>query len=211
MPYQRKKYRKIAKKVSVDINLRKKTGMTQAQFAALLGISRPQLTRFESGKRSLDPQSSAMLADMQLQFFELETGRLADYRSLETRLFLNEGYKKVLPKMKALEQEYRRTITAMKKDLAGMKQQATDREHTIILFTRYVHKLTEEGKQDQKTLQKITGFNLFKQEAYMQLLSCWEPEQAKLHARIEALAGEARALRRYRIKIMREHNPLKKA
>ncbi len=210
MRYQQKNKRKTAKKDSVDINLRKKMGLTQAQFAALLNISRAQLTRFESGKRSLDSASSALLADIQLQFRELETGNLAAYRSLETRLFLNEEYKKALPQMQALEKEFRQTIKEMKNDLEAMKQQAKDREHTIIIFTRYVNKLTEEGKQDKKTLQQIVGFNLFKQQAYTQLLTYWEPEQAKLHARIEALAGEARALRRYRMKIMRAHNPLKK-
>lgn len=210
MAYHRKNHRKINRKDTIDSIIRKKMGLTQAQFAALSNSNRTQITHFESGKRSLDPTSSAMIVDIQLQFLELETGSLSNYRSLETNLFLNEAYKRALPEMTALEKECRRKIKELKKDLEEMKQKARDMEHTIIIFTRYVNKLQEQEKQDKKTEQQVIGFNLFKQQAYDLLLTCWEPEQAKLHGKIEALSGEAKALRRYRTKVVKEHNPFKK-
>ncbi len=200
----------MAGKDRINTKIRKKLGVTQAQLASILGVSRSYVTLSESGRRNLDPSGSALLASIYLQFYELETGRQSAYRTLETKLFLNDEYKKILPKMKALEKDCRNKIKALKKEMEAMKERARDAEHAIIVFTTAINNIKENTDPGAKQERQITGLQLFKQKAYDRLLTCWEPEQAKLHGKIEAIAGEAKALRRYRIKVMREHNPFKK-
>lgn len=106
--------------------------------------------------------------------------------------------------MKVLEQECRLHIKLMKRDLAMMQERARNAEHAIIVFTTAINNIQENGETGNKTDRLITGLNLFKQQAYNNFLTCWEPEQAKLHGKIEATGGEAKALRRYRVKVMRE-------
>ncbi len=210
MPYKPKKRLNPGKKDSYNTKIRKKLGITQGQLASMFNHSRAYITMVESGKRNLRDASNSMLANIYLQFHELETGKQATYRSLETRLFLNDQYKKILPGMKALEQECRRKLKELKNDMAAMKERARDAENAIIVFTTAITHLQENGKNGDKTGLQLTGLGLLKQQAYDNLLTCWEPEQAKLHSKIEAIAGEAKALRRYRIKVIREHNPFKK-
>lgn len=200
---------KSGRKDLLTREIRKKLGVTQAQIAAILGISRSYVTLAESKKRNLDSGSNLLLTNIYLQFHELETGKQAVYRTLETRLFLNQEYKRKLPEMKALEQNRRDKIKQLKKEMEVMKEAARDAEHAIIVFTTAIQHVSEGDKKEKKTERQITGLNLFKEQAYEKLLTCWEPEQAKLQARIEAIAGEAKALRRYRLKVMREHNPFK--
>ena len=112
--------------------------------------------------------------------------------------------------MKALEQGCRLKIKRIKQCLEQMKEAARDAEHAIIIFTTAVTELQGRDQPADKKVHEINGSQLLKQQAYEKLLMCWEPEQAKLHAKIEAIAGEAKALRRYSIKVTREHNPFKK-
>jgi len=200
------KSRKYLKKDVILAEIRNKLGLSQAQLAAILGISRPFLALAESGKRTLQSSLNTLLINIYIQFHELETGSQASYRSLETRLFLNDEYRSVLPAMKLLEQDCRSRVKQLKKTMEAMKQRASDAEHAIIVFTTTIDKFRENNGTDEKL---IAGIKLLKQQAYDNLLTCWEPEQAKLHGKIEALAGEARALRRYRVKVMREHDPFK--
>lgn len=210
MPSSPKSAPKKYKKASFNTEIRKKLGMTQAQLAVMFGVSPAFMNMVEAGKRSLRQEHNTMLAEIYLQFHELETGAQLGYRSLETKLFLNDAYKRILPGMKQQEQDYRSRITEMKKELAAMKEQARDAEHAIIVFTTAIDKVRETGKKNQDTARFMERLAFFKQQAYENLISSWEPQQAKLHSKIEAIAGEAKALRRYRTKVTREHNPFKK-
>jgi len=210
MAYKHRKSIKTGKKDLINTEIRKKLGVTQAQLAAIFNVSRTYITLAESGKRNLHSSSNLLLTNIYLQFHELETGKQASYRSLETRLLLNAEYKKILPGMKTQEQDCRYKIKQLKKDMEKMKERARDTEHAIIVFTTAINNLQENDKPGNKNNMQVRGLNLLKQQAYDNLLTCWEPEQAKLHGKIEAMAGEARALRRYRIKVMKEHNPFKK-
>ncbi len=210
MAFKSKKQQKTRKKDLLNTEIRKKLGVTQAQLATILNVSRAYVALIESGKRNPGSSANTLLLNIYLQFHELETGKQAAYRSLETRLFLNNEYKKILPKMKLMEQDYRLRIKELKKDLEDMKERARDAEHAIIVCTAAIKNLQEKEIPGNKKSRQITAFSYLKEQAYDNLLTCWEPEQAKLHAKIEAVAGEAKALRRYRVKIMREHNPLKK-
>jgi transcriptional regulator with XRE-family HTH domain len=196
------------KRSSFSPETRKKLGITQAQLAAMLNVSRFHLAHTESGKRILNSDANLMLANIFIQFRELESGKKLYARSGETKLFLNDKYRKILPNMKVMEQECRRKIKQLKNDLAVMKERARDTEHAIIVFSTAVRNLEDKEMQNDKTRITINGLNLFKQQAYDNLLTCWEPEQAKLHGKIEAIAGEAKALRRYRVKLMREQGLL---
>src|SRR5205085_11400439 len=118
----------------LNTEIRRTLGMTQAQLAAVLNVSRPYITMVESKMRSLHSTSHILLANMYLQFYELETGKQASYRSLETRLFMNDEYKRILPSLKALEEECRRKVKELKKDLEKMKERARDCENSIIVF-----------------------------------------------------------------------------
>ena len=198
------KHSKRRKKDSFDTKIRKKLGVTQEQLASVLHISRSYLAHVESGKRNLASVHGLMLANMFSQFEDLEAGSQISYRSPETKLFLNAEYKKILPNMEALERDFRLKIKHLRKELAEMKERASNAEHAIIVFSTVIKDLEEKASADEKTARMITGFDLFKQQAYDNLLTCWEPEQAKLHGKIEAIAGEAKALRRYRVKVMRE-------
>jgi transcriptional regulator with XRE-family HTH domain len=197
------------RKDPINSEIRKKLGITQAQLASILGVSRPYITLAESKKRNLDSRSNLLLTNIYFQFHELETGKQVAYRTLEMKLFLNDEYKKKLPEMKALELDRRNKIKQLKKEMETMKEAARDAEHAIIVFTTVIQHFIDSDKKDNKTVMRITGMQLLKAQAYGRLLTCWEPEQAKLQARIEAIAGEAKALRRYRVKVMREHNPFK--
>lgn len=200
---------KSGKKSIINTATRVKLGLTQAQIAALFGVSRPYIALAEKKKRNLHSSVNTVLLNMFLHFHELETGSQSAIRSLETRAFMNAEYKKILPKMAVLEQEYRLKLNLLKEELKQMKENARNAEHSIIVFTKVINELREQEKFSLQTQRQLKGLNLFKQQAYNKLLTCWEPEQAKLHGKIEAIAGEAKALRRYRVKVMREHNPLK--
>ncbi len=205
-----KKRKKRGKKDLTSIEVRKKLGVTQEQLAAMFKVSPSYISLVESGKRDYQSSSNFLLSSIYLQFYELETGIQASYRSLETRLFLNAEYKKLLPKMASLEQEYRNKIKELKIQLDQMKEDARDAEHAIIVLTTVINKFSKKDKANYEDDIDLVGLNLLKQQAYERLLKCWEPGQANLHRKIEAVAGEARALRRYRVKIVREHNPKKK-
>ena len=188
---------------SIHEKARKKLGISQLHLAALLNVSRSNLALAETNKRNLPAAGSLLLSNIYKHFHELENGTLANYRSLETRLFLNEEYRKELPKMKAMEKSCRHKMKLLEQQLKAMKEKAKDTEHAIIVLSRIADGLGK-GPADEK---QTTWINLLKQQAYDRLLSCWEPEQAKLHIKIEVLAGEARALRRYRINVTRAHGP----
>jgi len=187
--------------------IRKKLGLTQAELAAIFEMSRASISLFELNQRNINTMASTIFTNMFLQFHELETGIQAGYRSLETRLILNDVYKNKIPEMKAAEKDRRYQIQQLQKEMAVMKKMAMDAENAIIVYTSSIEQLYE----NDKAQEIIIGLQLFKQKAYDKLLTCWEPEQAKLQARIEALAGEARALRRFRLTIERDHNPFKRS
>src|SRR5436190_9937269 len=112
-----KKSTKNRKKDLTYTEIREKLGLTQAQLAAILNVSRTYVTLVESGKRSFHSSTNTLLLNIYLQFHELETGRQSSDRTIETRLFLNDEYKKILPGMKALEQDCRLKIKELKKDM----------------------------------------------------------------------------------------------
>ena len=180
---------------------RKKLGISQVHLAALLNVPRSNLALAETKRRSLPSASSTLLTNIYKHFLELEDGTLANYRSLETRLFLNEEYRKVLPAMTAMEKTCRYKLKLLKQDLKAMKEKAKDTEHAIIVLTRVADGLGDSPANEKQ----VAWINLLKQQVYNRLLTCWEPEQAKLHIKIEMLAGEARALRSYRINVTRTH------
>jgi transcriptional regulator with XRE-family HTH domain len=202
---------KSIRKGSIDAQIRKKLGLTQAELAAIFGLSRASISLAELDERKLHSVTSTVFTNMFVQFHELETGKLAGHRSLETRVILNEAYQQKLPEMNAAEKYRRVKLKALAKEMAAMKEMARDAENAIIVYSGCIQQLHENDSTNDKTRKIIAGLQLFKQKAYSRLLTCWEPRQAKLQARIEALAGEARALRRFRLSIEREHNPLKKA
>lgn len=208
MAYKRKKWIKSREKDFVKTEIRRKLGLTQAQLAGIFGISRSAVTMAESGRRSLHRPTHIRLLNCFIQFQQLESGKQSANRSLETRLVLNDEYKKILPDMKEREMDCRNRVKEIKMELEKMKEKARDAEHAIIVFTTAIKSIEEEELTD-KNKKMLQGLNLFKQKAYFTLLTCWEPEQAKLQCKMEAIAGEAKALRSYRTKVIREHNPFK--
>lgn len=190
----------MAKRNNYIEKIRTKIGLSQERFAQMLKVSRSFLAMAETGKRSLPVSSVLILGKMYRDFHALETGAMADYRSLETRLFVNEEYRKVLPLMQTNEKSCRQRAKQLKQDLAAMKQQATDCHNWIIVITR----LIDEIKDDPASKRDCEWLLLIKQQCYDRLLTCWEPEQAKVLINIEALTGEARALRKYRMKVKKE-------
>lgn len=210
MAFYSKRSQKNWVKDATMTEMRKKLCLSQAQFGSLFGVSREYITLAESGKRNLDSGAYLLLANMYLHFHELETGKRASPRSVETKLFLNEEYRRIIPKMKTLELEIRNELAHLKTKMEEMKERAEDAERTIIVFSAKIDELKEQAVPGSKTGRLVERLQLYKQQAYENLIRCWEPEQAKLHGKIEALAGEAKALRRYRIKVTREHNPFKK-
>ncbi len=212
MAYLDKKPSKNGGNDHINTEIRNKLGVTQAQLAAILNVSRTYIALAESGRRTLHSSLNTLLTNIFLQFHELETGKQASYRSIETNLFLNDEYKKVLPEMQRLEKDCRARLKELKKNMETMKSRARDAEHAIIVFTNTINSIIENKDLAAKNNEErmIAGLKLLKQQAYDNLLTCWEPEQAKLHGKIEAIAGEARSLRRYRVKVMKEHNPMKR-
>src|SRR5207237_8565839 len=95
---------------SIHEQARKKLGISQLHLAALLNVSRPNLALAETNRRRLPSASNIILTGIYKHFFELENGTLANYRSLETRLFLNEEYRKILPEMNAMEKRCRNNM-----------------------------------------------------------------------------------------------------
>jgi transcriptional regulator with XRE-family HTH domain len=197
------------KKLKFNTEIRKKLGISQLQLAGIFNHTKNYMSMVEAGKRDLRSGQNVLLLNMYTQFHELETGKQANDRSLETRLFLNDAYKNILPKMQMLEKECRLKIKELEKKMDAMKEQARNMEHAIIVFTTTINTIREGGEINAEKERQMRGLNLLKEQAYDNLLTCWEPEQAKLQGKIEAVAGEAKALRRYRIKVLKEHNPFK--
>jgi transcriptional regulator with XRE-family HTH domain len=179
--------------------LRENMGYTQEHFAQMLKVSRSHMAMAEVGRRTLPGASYVILAKLFTDFDALEKGALANYRSLETKLFVNHEYRKVLPAMELKERSCRQQAKQLKEKLADMKKRARDSENWIIVITRFI----DEIKQDSSRGREVEWLHLLKGHSYDRLLTCWEPEQAKIHIKIEALVGEARALRRYRMKVKR--------
>ena len=202
--------RKPPKKDLLNKEIRKKLGVTQVQLAIILNVSRASVAHIETGRLTGRSSTNTTLAKIFTEFRQLETGSGSAERSAETKLFLNQEYQKVLPRMNAREKDCRLKIKALKKEMKQMKERAIDAEHSIIVLTNAITHLKKQEKQDLKTELEIKGYQHLKEQAYARLLTCWEPEQATLHGRIEAIAGEAKALRRYRVKVMREHDPFEK-
>jgi transcriptional regulator with XRE-family HTH domain len=179
--------------------MREKMGHTQGHLAQMLKVSRSYLAMAELGRRSLPTASYIILARIYSDFNALETGALANYRSLETKLFVNHEYRKVLPAMELKERSCRQQAKQLKEKLADMKKRARDSENWIIVITRFI----DEIKEDPSRSREVEWLQLLKGHSYDRLLTHGEPEQAKIHIKIEALNGEARALRRYRMKVKR--------
>ncbi len=194
----------------IIIGIREKLGISQGEFAAILGVSRALIAMAERKDRNLPQPARSMVTKMTVLFFELEKGIRANYRSLETRLLLNDLYKTEIPFMKAREKECRLEVKRLAEELEGMKQRERNAEDAIIVYTTLLQALREQGETDAATARQIEGLDLFKQRAYQQLTGCWAPAQVSLLSKIEALRAEARTLRRTRLKIMREHHPFKK-
>ena len=201
---------KQARKWDLNLQTRQKLGISQEKFASIFGTSRGNISHLEWGRRTGDSRINTVIANLFIRFNELETGARPATHSVETKLFLNEDYKRVLPQMESLEKDCRFKIKELKKKLAAMQEKARNAEHSIIVLKAAINDLKEEGPGSVDNPTSITGLEHLIQDNYYKLLTCWEPEQAKLHAKIEALAGEARALRRYRVKVMREHDPFGK-
>lgn len=199
----------LRKKDILLTETRKKLGLTQIQMGSIFGLSRSFVGHVESKKRNYHSVVHAEILQFYIQFNELEKGTRPAQRSLETRLFLNAEYKKALPVMKKMEQDCREQVKQLEKKLKLMKEEARLAEHSIIVYTMAVNNRPTDDKATKKSMLKVESLTLAKEQAYIRLLTNWEPEQAKLQAKIEAITGEARALRRYRVKITNEHNPLK--
>jgi hypothetical protein len=213
MKFMQKRIKSNGKSRQKDVliaEMRQKLDLSQAVFAAILGVPRTLLTMAESKERQLPARAGELVTKMYAQFMELETGIQANYRSLETRLILNDLYKSEIPAMKAREKECRLKITRLSEELQEMKQREKDAENSIIVCTTFLRQTEEKGVKDAATGMQLKGWNLFKEAAYHRLTSCWAPAQVKLQAKIEALRAEARTLRRTRLTIMREHHPFKK-
>ena len=105
MAYLDKKPSKKHGNEHFNTEIRNKLGVTQAQLAAILNVSRTYIALAETGRRTLHSRSNTLLTNIFLHFHELETGKQSSYRSIETNLFLNDEYKKVLPEMQRLEKE----------------------------------------------------------------------------------------------------------
>ena len=207
MPSKYFKKGRLRQKDNLLDQTRKKLGITQAQLGAVFGLSRTYITLVEGKQRNLNPVVNMLLANMYLQFHKLETGIQANDRSLETRLFLNALYTKELPIMRELETKCRIKLAGLSAQLQTMKETARDSENAIIVFTTAIKSMQEDAIPGEKSRLMITGLELFRQRAYKRLLTCCETAQAKLQAKITALEGEARVLRRYRLKIIKEHLP----
>jgi DNA-binding XRE family transcriptional regulator len=210
MQKNRKSPGKQGSKDLIITGVREKLGISQGEFAAILGVSRTLMAMAEGKERNLPQPASSIVTKMAVLFFELEKGIKANYRSLETRLLLNDIYKTEIPLMKAREKECRLEVKRLAEELEGMRQREKNAENAIIVYTTILNELREKEDRDAGRERQIYGFELFKQRPYDQLTGCWAPAQVKLQAKIEALRAEARTLRRTRLTIMREHHPFKK-
>lgn len=210
MKKTRYKRRDLYKKDPDIHEMRRKLGLNIEEMGALFGITRSYMSRIESMQRNLPSAYSVMLLEMQVQFIELENGAQVNYRSLETRLLLNNWYKEKIPGMLARERHCRLEKKRLMTEMDNMKATARDTENAIIVYSTVIHKLMETAPGTAGENRLLEGLNLYKSKAYERLRLCWEPEQAKLQAKIEALAGEAKALRRFRLNIIQQHQPIKK-
>jgi DNA-binding XRE family transcriptional regulator len=120
MKFMQKRTKSNGKSRQKDVliaEMRQKLDLSQAVFAAILGVPRTLLTMAESKERQLPARAGELVTKMYAQFMELETGIQANYRSLETRLILNDLYKSEIPAMKAREKECRLKITRLSEEL----------------------------------------------------------------------------------------------
>ncbi|RYZ61427.1 MAG: XRE family transcriptional regulator [Chitinophagaceae bacterium] len=207
MPKEHAKAARKGLKSGFYTSIRTKMGLSQEEFASIFGLSRRSYSLIEGGHRDMPIQRDNLIVQMSLQFLELEKGIQANYRSLETRLFLNGEYKWNLDQMRTRENDCRRKMKGLSAELERLKLAARDANHAIIVASTAIRNLEESEtgpalKAEYPNVLK--GLERYKKVSYDRLLTCWEPVQAKLQAKYEALAGEAKALRSFRLKIIKE-------
>lgn len=189
--------------------IRKKLGVSQAVFAAILGISRPLLALVELRKRELPLEAGSLVTKMYLQFMELEQGIQANDHAQATRLILNVRYNTKIPALKAREAACRQGVRRLSEELKVMKKAEKNAQHAMMVCTGLLQQIEEGGARDAASRRQIQGFKLLNKAADSRLSECWSPAQVSLQTKIESLRGEARVLRKTRLNIMKEHPTFK--
>lgn len=106
------------------ISLRKNSGLTQAEFAKRIGVSRSAVGNYEKGVRRPDFEITEAIAD----YFNVSLGYLLGrdesdkelYNRYRKKLFMKEKEKKILELYRQLNTEGQKKVQAYMEDLAGL-------------------------------------------------------------------------------------------
>lgn len=108
------------------IGLRKSSGLTQAEFAQKIGVSRSAIGNYEKGVRRPDFETTEAIAD----YFNVSLGYLMGrdesdkelYDRYREQLFAREKEKKIIELYRKLNTEGQQKAQAYLEDLAGLQK-----------------------------------------------------------------------------------------
>jgi len=130
-------------------NLRDLLGITQEDLAALLKISRTQLSMYEIGKRELPSTAIIQLADM-LRYLQEDASKSADTTSLLKEQAIQK--ENTLEELKK-ENQYKQLVLKRKLNALEKKYKAN---FSAFQLTKYLEKHdTENGKLESHLLKTI--------------------------------------------------------
>ena len=130
-------------------NIRDLLGITQEDLAALLKISRAQLSMYEIGKRELPSTAIIQLADI-LRYLQEDAPKSADTTSLLKEQAIQKG--KALEEMRK-ENHFKQLVVEKKLNILEKKYKAN---LSAFQLTKYLEKQdTENGKLESHLLKTI--------------------------------------------------------
>lgn len=130
-------------------NIRDLLGITQEDLAALLKISRTQLSMYEIGKRELPSTAIIQLADM-LRYLQEDASKSADTTSLLKEQAIQK--EKALEEMRK-ENHFKQLVLEKKLNVLEKKHKAN---FSAFQLTKYLEKQdTENGKLESQLLKTI--------------------------------------------------------
>lgn len=130
-------------------NIRDLLGITQEDLAALLKISRTQLSMYEIGKRELPSTAIIQLSDM-LRYLQEDASKSADTTSLLKEQAIQK--EKALEEMRK-ENHFKQLVLEKKLNVLEKKYKAN---FSAFQLTKYLEKQdTENGKLESQLLKTI--------------------------------------------------------
>ena len=174
---------------------REKIAVSQQYMAQYLGISRPLLSLYEKGLRSLPTEALLKLSALELAFHQLQQVKNKKPAPV------HPNQQKHADKTKKMMEQHSATCR-YKQKLAQRELDKMVKEHTKLNgLLALLDKLTTAGSKTKTRKFDQLWIEMRKNEAHEKMLLFGNASQAKLQAKIETLDAEAAIYERYHKKL----------